>query len=88
MSIAPGGQLAACVDDRGRVFLLDIGDMCIIRAWKGYRSAQCAWLWAAELPRILTEQMLCTVTADGLEGVTDEAVDMQTWDKSLAPLQR
>jgi hypothetical protein len=47
--MSPDEQLAACTDDKGRVLLLDTGNLCFLRTWKGYRDAQCAWL---ELPTI------------------------------------
>jgi hypothetical protein len=47
--LSPDGQLAACTDDKGRVLLLDTGNLCFVRSWKGYRDAQCAWLEGATL---------------------------------------
>ena len=47
--LSPGGLLAACTDDKGRVMLLDTHHLCFCRSWKGYRDAQCAWLEAPTL---------------------------------------
>lgn len=49
VSLSPGGQLAACTDDKGRVLLLDVRTLTFVRTWKGYRDAQCAWLHVATL---------------------------------------
>lgn len=42
--IAPTGRLAVVVDNLDRVMLVDIQKSAIIRVWKGYRDAQCAFV--------------------------------------------
>ena len=44
MQVAPNGLMAVSTDNFGRVFLLDLRSSLLIRVWKGYRDAQCAWL--------------------------------------------
>jgi Rab3 GTPase-activating protein regulatory subunit N-terminus len=88
MCMAPGCSLAACGDDRGRIFLLDTANMCVIRAWKGYRSAQCAWVRAKSLPRVVAEQALFTVAPDSLLSAPEDAFDDREHNQDMAPLQR
>ena len=40
----PTGRYCACTDTFNRVLLLDTVDNVIVRMWKGYRDAQCAWV--------------------------------------------
>ncbi|XP_061394474.1 rab3 GTPase-activating protein non-catalytic subunit [Musca vetustissima] len=42
--IAPNGRLAAVIDSLDRVLLVDTQRSEIIRVWKGYREAQCAFV--------------------------------------------
>jgi len=42
--ISPTGHLAAISDALGRVLLVDIWAHTVVRMWKGYRNAQCAFL--------------------------------------------
>ncbi|ALC39415.1 rab3-GAP [Drosophila busckii] len=44
LAIAPGGKLAAVTDNLDRVMLLDTQQAIILRVWKGYRDAQCAFV--------------------------------------------
>ena len=44
ITLSPDGQLAACTDDKGRVFVMNVQSLAVVRAWKGYRDSQCAWL--------------------------------------------
>ncbi|GAQ77574.1 hypothetical protein KFL_000010230 [Klebsormidium nitens] len=41
--MAPRGSLGAVVDSLGRVCLIDGLGEVVLRVWKGYRDAQCAW---------------------------------------------
>eukprot|EP00761_Pharyngomonas_kirbyi_P012440 gb/GECH01012467.1/.p1 GENE.gb/GECH01012467.1/~~gb/GECH01012467.1/.p1 ORF type:complete len:527 (+),score=131.48 gb/GECH01012467.1/:1-1581(+) len=40
----PTGRYAAATDSLGRIMIVDLHSMIIIRMLKGYRSAQCAWI--------------------------------------------
>ncbi|EDW04033.1 rab3 GTPase-activating protein regulatory subunit [Drosophila grimshawi] len=42
--LAPGGKLAAVTDNLDRVMLVDTQQAIILRVWKGYRDAQCAFV--------------------------------------------
>lgn len=44
VAIAPSGRLAAVVDNLDRVMLVDTQRSVILRVWKGYRDAQCAFV--------------------------------------------
>ncbi|XP_059221140.1 rab3 GTPase-activating protein non-catalytic subunit isoform X1 [Stomoxys calcitrans] len=44
ISIAPNGRLAVVIDNLDRVLLVDTQRCEIIRVWKGYREAQCAFV--------------------------------------------
>jgi hypothetical protein len=44
MVLDPTGRLAALSDNFGRVLLLDTVQNIVIRMWKGYRDAQCAFV--------------------------------------------
>ncbi|XP_030383632.1 rab3 GTPase-activating protein regulatory subunit [Scaptodrosophila lebanonensis] len=44
LAIAPGGHLAAVTDNLDRVMLVDTMQQLILRVWKGYRDAQCAFV--------------------------------------------
>ncbi|XP_034098251.1 rab3 GTPase-activating protein regulatory subunit [Drosophila albomicans] len=44
MIIAPGAKLAAVTDNLDRVMLVDTQQAIILRVWKGYRDAQCAFV--------------------------------------------
>eukprot|EP00850_Spirogloea_muscicola_P015867 SM000125S26072 [mRNA] locus=s125:171758:179545:- [translate_table: standard] len=48
--VAPRGPLMAIADSLGRVLLYDLSADIVVRMWKGYRAAQCAFL---ELPAAL-----------------------------------
>lgn len=48
LALSPTGRLAAVTDTLGRVLLIDTARMLVIRMWKGYRNAQCAWMQASE----------------------------------------
>ena len=41
---APQSGLAVSADNLGRVLLIDMQKSLVLRIWKGYRDAQCAWL--------------------------------------------
>jgi len=43
-SLDPQAQMIATTDDLGRVLLIDIANMKVVRMWKGYRQAQVAWI--------------------------------------------
>lgn len=44
VAISPDRRLAALADNLGRVAVLDINSGYIIRLFKGYRDAQCAFV--------------------------------------------
>lgn len=44
IAIAPNGRLAAVIDNLDRVLLVDTQRSEILRVWKGYREAQCAFV--------------------------------------------
>lgn len=44
IAIAPSGRLAVVVDNLDRVMLVDTQRSIILRVWKGYRDAQCAFV--------------------------------------------
>ncbi|XP_075152474.1 rab3 GTPase activating protein isoform X2 [Haematobia irritans] len=44
IAIAPNGRLAAIIDNLDRVLLVDTQRCEILRVWKGYREAQCAFV--------------------------------------------
>jgi hypothetical protein len=44
--VDPLGLTAACTDTLGRVLLIDVATFTVVRVWKGYRHAQCAWVEA------------------------------------------
>eukprot|EP00892_Ulva_mutabilis_P006446 jgi/Ulvmu1/4173/UM019_0152.1 len=46
LCLAPDQLMAACVDEKGRVLLVDTASKCIIRVWKGYRDAHLGWVVA------------------------------------------
>ncbi|XP_019855954.1 PREDICTED: rab3 GTPase-activating protein non-catalytic subunit-like isoform X1 [Amphimedon queenslandica] len=48
ISVSPLADLAALVDEFGRILLLDINNLIIRRMWKGYRGAQCGWLLVSD----------------------------------------
>lgn len=48
VSVEPDGNLAATTDTLGRVLLVDLDTKQIVRVFKGYREASCAWI---EVPR-------------------------------------
>lgn len=53
IALDPMGRYAALTDNLGRVILLDVPHRQMLRMWKGYRDAQCAWLWAEPPPASL-----------------------------------
>jgi hypothetical protein len=44
ISLCPSRTYAAMTDNFGRVLLLDVEMMTVVRIWKGYRNARCGWL--------------------------------------------
>ncbi|GMH37187.1 hypothetical protein BSKO_05060 [Bryopsis sp. KO-2023] len=48
---SPSGCLGVTMDTFGRVILFDTGKMLVVRMWKGYREAQCAWIRRKEKNR-------------------------------------
>ncbi|KAH9087544.1 hypothetical protein Ae201684P_000946 [Aphanomyces euteiches] len=44
LCLSPNGKLALIPDALGRILLIDTTTMLMIRLWKGYRDAQCAWM--------------------------------------------
>ncbi|EDW64165.1 rab3 GTPase-activating protein non-catalytic subunit [Drosophila virilis] len=44
LALAPGSKLAAVTDNLDRVMLVDTQQAIILRVWKGYRDAQCAFM--------------------------------------------
>ncbi|KAH8281881.1 hypothetical protein KR054_003758 [Drosophila jambulina] len=44
LAVAPGGRLAVVTDNLDRVMLVDTQQAIILRVWKGYRDAQCAFV--------------------------------------------
>ncbi|PFX27196.1 Rab3 GTPase-activating protein non-catalytic subunit [Stylophora pistillata] len=53
ITLAPNGRLAVTTDDFGRVMLLDVKKTIVVRIWKGYRDAECGWIWRTEQgPRV------------------------------------
>lgn len=44
ITLSPGGHLAAVTDSLDRVLLIDTQRAVILRVWKGYRDAQCAFV--------------------------------------------
>lgn len=44
IALAPNGQLAAVTDNLDRVVLVDLRRGVLLRVWKGYRDAQCAFV--------------------------------------------
>lgn len=46
LAVAPGGSLAAIADSLGRVLLVDVNAVVVVRLWKGYRDAHCLFLEA------------------------------------------
>lgn len=53
VSVEPEGNLAATTDTLGRVLLLDLDTKQIVRVFKGFREASCAWI---EIPRLDVEK--------------------------------
>jgi len=53
VSVDPDGNLAATTDTLGRVLLIDLDTKQIVRVFKGFREASCAWI---EIPRLNTEK--------------------------------
>ena len=52
-SVDPDGNLAATIDTLGRVLLIDLDTKQIVRLFKGFREASCAWI---EIPRSNVEK--------------------------------
>lgn len=46
VALSASGHLAATCDSLGRVALLDVQHLLMVKLWKGYRDAQVAWLLA------------------------------------------
>eukprot|EP00163_Fabomonas_tropica_P020240 TRINITY_DN3564_c0_g1_i1.p1 TRINITY_DN3564_c0_g1~~TRINITY_DN3564_c0_g1_i1.p1 ORF type:complete len:1388 (-),score=318.13 TRINITY_DN3564_c0_g1_i1:76-3723(-) len=49
--LSPDDVLAAVPDSYGRVMVVDVARMTVVRMFKGYREAQCAWLSDPFQPR-------------------------------------
>lgn len=47
-ALSPDRKFLAVADSLARVLLIDIESMLVLRIWKGYRNAQCAWLCVKE----------------------------------------
>eukprot|EP00891_Asterochloris_glomerata_P000897 jgi/Astpho2/897/fgenesh1_pg.00016_%23_99_t len=67
--VAPRGCLAAASDALGRVLLVDVASLTVIRVWKAYRNAQMAWLMLDVPAR---EQHMVLMEADQLKSGADE----------------
>ncbi len=63
------GCLAAASDALGRVLLVDVASLTVIRVWKAYRNAQMAWLMLDVPAR---EQHMVLMEADQLKSGADE----------------
>ena len=63
------GCLAAASDALGRVLLVDVASLTVIRVWKAYRNAQLAWLML-DVPAM--EQHRGVMEADQLKSGADE----------------
>ncbi|CAM6126840.1 unnamed protein product [Calypogeia fissa] len=48
LAVSPSGSLAAVTDSLGRISLVDVQALVVVRLWKGYRDAHCMFL---EAPR-------------------------------------
>ena len=44
VAVSASGRSAALTDNFGRVILLDCASGLVVRMWKGYRSAEVAWM--------------------------------------------
>jgi len=44
LAVSPCGSLAAVADSLGRVLLVDVRAVVVVRLWKGYRDAHCLFL--------------------------------------------
>ncbi|XP_022749296.1 rab3 GTPase-activating protein non-catalytic subunit isoform X1 [Durio zibethinus] len=44
LTLSPSGTLAAITDSLGRILLLDIQALVVVRLWKGYRDANCFFM--------------------------------------------
>lgn len=47
-ALSPDRKFIAIADSLARVMIIDIEAMLVLRIWKGYRNAQCAWLSVSE----------------------------------------
>lgn len=47
-AVDPTGTLLATADSLGRVMLMELPDLRVLRMWKGYREAQLGWVEAAD----------------------------------------
>ena len=63
------GCLAAASDALGRVLLVDVASLTVIRVWKAYRNAQLAWLML-DVPAL--KQPRLPMEADQLQTDADE----------------
>ena len=89
--LSPGSTLAACTDDKGRVLLLDTCQLALVRAWKGYRDAQCAWLRVPTLAdgQSADAQPFWQASAGADNGDDASAVPVEFEEgAALAPVQR
>eukprot|EP00124_Ichthyophonus_hoferi_P004707 Ihof_evm1s554 gene=Ihof_evmTU1s554 len=48
ITVDPTGRYGAITDGYGRILLMDLGHLLILRMWKGYRHAQCGWIKSVE----------------------------------------
>lgn len=53
VSVDPNGNLAATIDTLGRALLIDLDTKQVLRIFKGFREASCAWI---EIPRSNAEK--------------------------------
>lgn len=56
IAVSPDRRLAAFADSFGRVAVLDVTKGHLVRLFKGYRDAQCAFL---QVPTLITISTLC-----------------------------
>lgn len=83
---SPSGQLAACTDDKGRVMLLDTANLCFLRAWKGYRDAQCAWIQVPPMHTATSaDETLWRSASPSAGGSEETAAACSKADPSVSP---
>ncbi|KAL3686188.1 hypothetical protein R1sor_004210 [Riccia sorocarpa] len=52
LALSSSGSLAAVTDSLGRISLIDVQALVVVRLWKGYREAHCVFLEAPEDGRL------------------------------------